>query len=550
MNLFFSRTHVPHVRLPSENIESFLGIKLTESTPFVSVSKKKGIQAKAAKGQSSEKATEQSSLIFKVISELRSHKPLTSFEVIEKSSHLTISTSSSAESLEHKKIDPPKDAFDTYLLKIQRTPRDKKIQIKSRILIATIQNIMHAIISRENDLSLEALLRKNLANDLEWHLKKYITPLTLTVTSAHASKRKLSLNENFEHEQKDVLNDLDVTTLDFLLRHHCNEFINGKIEKTESNKTKVKKAKSELEKSELGKPEKSKIKDYNLLEKTLMPAVLEACIIKKLSLPDLEVLFADIFRQISYIKVKNDSDQTLNQSSSCISFDHSKLDDLTDVQKIKMDENNFNYTCDNFRSLILAFVSQLSAVNVMTDTAIEILDFFDSLHSQPKVTKTYEGFLELCKLFFEYLEASTHENHSSRTYKRKLYFILLTLTQNTYQLQTLALTQLLGELKLKFTGEDSRLIQYQFKENEFQGVDIELNVFSKAHSVAMDNFELVLINKMRSSSEKISRWSCQLSVEIKMKNTTDANAVKNKVVTPLKNLGFGVHFIMKNSSSG
>ncbi len=540
---------------PLEIIQDCLNIELNGQNPFVSISVEKGIRAKTYKSKSpnkihtqSERVIDQNVMFFQVITALQSSTKLISLSDLQAKAPQIISASSSADSLERLKTDKKdsaQDIFDTYLLTIKtKTPRDKKVKTKSNVFLSIAYDAISPSCSK--DPSLERHYRNLLASSLEWHLNKHIKPLILVAISntftksLHKSSHPCS---DFKFEQREALLDLQKESLDQLLSYHYNIAQNPAIKKKEVEILK-KFAKKEIAKTKDNQidfkshfeNDLKSINEYHLFDQDLIAHTLEACVIKYFNIVDLRVLGTDICRQINYIKVKKDQedDQILPLKET-----------PAKIKIIPSEAETFNNNVDSLKTLISTFLSQLSN-NLKTPSAKKISQEIENLRLNPQIHKNEDGFLEICVTLVKDLQncKDGSQDHQLSLTKQKLHFLLLTLTQNTYQIPGVALNRILTNYPLKFGGADSRLLQYNFFENSDNITEIELNVITKAYPLKNNNFEMIFMNKMHSSVPHISCWSSELQITVIMNKTSDSEVrdVINDVVIPLKNSGFSVQF--------
>lgn len=563
---------------PSCMIQHYLGIKLNEEHPFISRQENK-ILAKSYEKTPSLLQTKanQIHLFHEIIGKLNDTLPLVSFTIL-KMQNISVSNSSSSESIGITTLSPTDktletksvDIFETHLKTIKTTKLQKN-EYKTKIILATARvNIDHLSCG---DPILEDFHRKQLANALNAHVKLYIEPLKVTLNYKPRQKKSIFITSSIPLEEKisdeEVLKKLQIKNLDLIMgfwvaMHGISETkrINlktiheiqlyalqvKKISEKETlkqdelliSKQKALELKQQQDFQELEikfkrllqkkineklkeiKPDDDKkwIKDYKILETPRMNDLIAIITPEELKKQALDLLANDIFRQLSYIEAKDQSKH---------------LKSLQETLPSKT-EISFEKETSYFKSLILFLLRKIASLQDISS----IIDEFDRLKIDSE--KNEESFSEFTEAFLHFLKSTPpliKESFQIDHIKKKLYFLLTAISQKTYSLMSIFISQLLFKYTIQNNdGKDATKLLFHFKENEL--------LMTSSHKMRLigkseDDLELHIRNSLVLKSFSQLEWKSTPSIDIILKKPAQKTDFQKNIIDLLQSFGFDVH---------
>lgn len=539
---------------PAKTIHDYLKIKLTEKTPYISVHKQKikVISLPLKEVVSEEKANYQFALFNIVIEALESKVKLISFQVLKCYAE-TVNNQGSSESSFSDEV------FSIYLKKFQDEINKKRVEEESKIILAKAQATIFSITNLS--IPLEEFHRAALANALRCHRRLYIDR-QISILSPRPSMKCLNIpQKNFNKisdEESRIIKKLSTAALDTLIKFWIDssrEYLIKKLKpsllilgaKTSDSGTKeisletlseiitmqeqedvkpiiIDKPKQEFNFDSL-QSEEQIISYFQRLETGLISDILEEATCREFSLISMDVLGKDITRQIRYVTVR-DSKKFL--------FTYQ----LGKKQKKAKASTLFSSDLENFKKFLKTFVNYFTRNETSART-----EWFGNLYITKldklaeNAIKDTEGFSNLCEEFIRWLKDS--DKGEDGVINKKLYYTLLTMSQKSYSLASLVITQVLNDLQWQ-QRENSRSLEFQLSKAKITLISSMMATKTMySDGEAPQDIKLCISNTVISPINSLSTPSCEIYIKV-YPCKDHALGIREKIIEPLSRIGFRV----------
>jgi hypothetical protein len=503
---------------PYEIIDNLLKIKLCSKKPNIAYDKSsktfKVVSDK--KFNANLKKIDQFKLLTRMINDLlKIEVPLKSLEKVKKD-YQTFSLSNSSESLpfitSNEINESQKDSFLDHLEKTDEHNEEKRIKKQSDLILSTAQTVILDIVNEKGPRAYEDFLRKQLALALEYHRDSYFSAkdansslLALALSKSYpkvsATPRILDHIAKQNFCEKDPISKLSIEGgLNALVGLWLNKSI-------ENYDFQYQNLEGERSIKKLPNEERSVILMHELYRPKYFARILQECIVKNLLITTTsEQLSADISRVLEYVTATSNNKVLFAYQGS--EYNRNKL--------LKLNVANF----ESFLKKLFPFVTQSQ------EKKNEILSNYK------KSLKNAANFQDGCCQFLNQLNVTCQE-------EKKLYNILLMLSQKTYTIPILNILTLLSR-KIKPEGHPN--LSYSFTENEAiltvkHGISFVANTDVKLFFV--NTIRYGLMDPLTLNTNGIDQ-STNLTSHIMIKIHPQNEEAEKQLVQPLRYFGFNV----------
>jgi|GEM_PF-3022663 len=498
---------------PAHTIKNYLKIDLNKQHPYIYIEdgKLKAISVQNYR-EKDQKTIDQFALFTKLIEELRLLKSIISID-LKRIGAQALNTSSSGDSRKEASQKNPEDEFLIHSIKIGKISEEDRLFSRTLKMVLAIAKESIFTLAKRNP-AMEKFYKNDFINGLECHRDLYFAetyncPLNISSSVIPNITNSLSLQNSIfvtENRIKKLSDDAIYQLIHYWLNSDKNSIFDSKlsIEPPE-----------ELKKYTftLSDEDQKLILDNQLFKFSTAAKIYQECVIRKLVNPSQDTFCEDIDRHLPCIKIKTENYNI---------FYYVKKD-------VSKKSNKSQNEIDNY---IIFFESTLNQLSANSDLIKKIIDKYKNYAKES--VKSNLNISAACIDFIEHLQKTDKDVEESELSK-KLYYILCTLTQQTYALPAGFIKPMLGSLSVIFEkGENSRFFDYEFINDN---VTLTVSINASTKECGGVNFQTV--NTLKSKISNLKSWSSEISIKIQPHNK-NKDEIRKRIINPLENLGFKV----------
>lgn len=478
---------------PSDTLKNYLKITLNEKTPCICIRNRKirSISLQEYR-ESSEKTIDQFALFTKVIEALHLTKNLIYLNTLEIQQQSFSNSNSSDSLLPNQTV----DIFDTHLNSIKPSV-DERIAMKSKLILSAARESIFSL--AKGNAVMEKFHKQALANALDCHMNLYHKPLSTSFRKISLNSENITFSNHIRIEQNKIVKDLSINAINVLMRFYL-----------KTNSSSINELTSELETRD-----RDLINHNHLFECPLMSKLLEESVLRELTSQTLHLLGKDIARHLHL---------TVLSSTKPLFCYEKPLQ-----QKSLKESKQYDLDVHNLTRFISTLLNQFSKNESLKDHILS------KIKEEKNVEKCMESFSLVCENFVAMLRIEV-ENQEEAILSKKLHDLLLTISQKTYSIPSIYISQILRDLQMNSSvGEHGLKIEYKFTEK-----DITLVSSKTLMSKEMNSFKLVISNSMKCNINTPADWSSEIVINVIILGNNFKDDIHRKVVLPLEDLGFNV----------